>query len=213
MTTRMFATVMVALVLVSGVMLGLAGVPASTTLAQPKHGTLVYHWYFKNGMGRWISSTTGWTVSGGVLRYDGKNNSMLKSPYELPSYLSNFAVVAKIKGVARVATGPVYGFGVGAYYGLDPLTFGTNGGYGCFYCQHPGAYVWSSFTRARKVMAVPAGFHTYRLEVRDRQYTLLMDGKKIVQATVKNAMVGPALVIYASLYRIEVKAFRVFSLQ
>jgi hypothetical protein len=31
-------------------------------------------------MGRWISSATAWTVSGGMLRYDGANNSLLKSP-------------------------------------------------------------------------------------------------------------------------------------
>src|SRR5207237_6779421 len=77
--------------------------------------------------------------------------------------------------------------------------------------NNPNLY-WNGDTAGGAAFDPGTAFHTYRLEVRGTQYTLLIDGQQMVQYSIAD-FAGPVKAgIFAMFYKTNVTTFAVYPL-
>lgn len=151
-----------------------------------------------------------WTVSKRVLAYQGDQNDAVFAPYKLRG--TNFAIQAQIKnnGPSGIATNlPGYGLVVRTRIS-DPHTSVVGGSYFSDNGEdiNPELY-WNGQTVGGTAFDPKSSWHLYRLEVQGDQYTLLIDGKKMVQYTIPDYPHPTRVGVFSTYYKIQVRNFRI----
>lgn len=181
--------------------------------AGPSQSAVLYRWAFPAK-----GSTGPWSYRNHVLTYGGLASSTALARFKL-KHVARFAVQATIRGLGL---GPIHGTLAG--YGLvvrqvpgDPHTSIEGGsfqsGYGSYQSEdtNPELY-WNGDTIGGAAFAPGTAWHAYRLEVRDNEYTLLIDGKQMVTYRIDDYSFPTAVGVFSLYDRVQVKNFSVLSL-
>lgn len=192
--------------------LALLGVLAPITTASPGRALaatkVLYTWKLpsKGHVGLW-------TISKSVLSFGGDQNSAVFAPYTL--HTTNFAVQAEIKndGPSGITTNlPGYGMIVRTKV-LDARTSIAGGSYFSGDGEDVGPEIyWNGQTAGGNALDPKTAWHLYRLQVQGDEYTLLIDGKTMVQYTIPDYPHPTRVGFFSAFYKVQVRNFRVESL-
>jgi hypothetical protein len=184
--------------------------PAESRMAAaaPK-ASLPFVWVFPH-----LKSGAHWTSSKTGLAFDGKSIASISPALKIPSG-TGFAVQAQIR---LVGTGPFNAnlMGAGVFARTAPKDIHTTVEGGSFASgasdsENDGAQLaWSDVTAGAGLAFDPGtDWHTYRLEVSGDQYTLFLDGQKMVQHALPSYQNPVQVGVFSAYERISVRAFLV----
>ena len=186
---------------------------------QQQSATLYQAQFKTKGLKGWTvrGRGSGWQVNRkGIVTFDGLPSELF-APFRSGS-VRNFAVQATIKTVGKPTT-PFSGYGL-IVRGTASAFSGIFGGF--FYSVADGGIVapllmWTSGGTSDDVSGATAtlhpGYNTYRLEVRDTDYTLLVNGQQIVQFKITDFTGGARVGIIGMEQKLQVSSFKVTRLQ
>lgn len=183
----------------------LAGAPGRTSA----EGNPLYSWKVpaKGHAGAWLYDK-------GMLAYDGESSGALFARFSL-KHVADFAIQADIQGLGP--GGPqatLAGFGlVVRKTSSDPHTSISGGSFFSSNAEdnNPELY-WNGDTAGGAAFSPGTSWHVYRLEVRANQYTLLIDGKPVVQYVIDEYRNPVQAGIFSMYYRVRIKSVEVFAL-
>ncbi len=169
----------------------------------------LYTWKFPQSGGHGA-----WRFVAHVLQYDGSSNGVLLARLNLRG-VTTFAVQASIQALG--AGGPESDpTGFGLIIRQRPAAPNTSIRGGSFFSGFPEnnnpELAWKGNTVGGAVFHPHRNWHLYRLEVRSGLYTLLIDGKKVVQYPIHDYSHPMSVGIFSTYYRIHVRGFTVRSL-
>ncbi len=164
---------------------------ASPTPTTFPPGTILYRANWTRGLAGWPGAH-GWKVTQGQLESDNSGSATFTIPYQIP--VSNYAIEFRLQVVRPL---PPYG---GGYEIVAPRLTGKDGYHaGIFDLKAPGPRTFGShpqsnvyldpFSQASQANGMPQDYepgsewHTYRVEVRGNEASLLDDGTQIGSAS------------------------------
>jgi len=201
--------VLVLAMVTSGMMPRTTTALAATPGKSDQASSVLYRWKFPAA-----GQSGAWTFTKGVLSYDGESNAFLFAPFRL-KHVADFALQATMRGLG--SGGPaanLIGFGLTVRQKVGDPHAGISGG--SFFASNlednnPEIY-WNGDTVGGAAFDPKSSWHVYRLEVRGDVYTVLIDGKKVVEYTIDDYPYPVQVGIFSRYYKIQVKNFQVFAL-
>jgi len=182
---------------------------AAVPHANVDRGRTLYTWTFPQSGRRGA-----WQFAGHVLQYDGRSNGVLLAHVNLHS-VTSFAVQATMQGLGP--GGPESdptGFGLVIRQRPAAPNMSVRGGsfFSGSLANNNPELAWNGDTVGGATFQPHRSWHLYRLEVRPSLYTLLIDGKEVVEYPIADYAHPTNAGIFSAYYRIRVKSFTVFSL-
>jgi hypothetical protein len=158
------------------------------------------------------ASVPGFHVSKGVLSYDGSDATSLIVPFQTKHH-PNFAVEMSVRATSISAAQGLPGYGVTVRQSDTDASSGIFAG--TFFSDNATfnepLILWGSDSVGGNSFNPGTGWHTYRLEVKDTQYRLLIDKHAMVSFTIPEFRNDTEIGIFSSFTAIKVRSFKVFA--
>jgi hypothetical protein len=187
--------------------------PAAARGTDPPPGATLFSAAFKSRkLKGWKVDRSAWHVTGdGTVSFTGAGTGQMLAPFSTRA-THDFAVEAEVEAVGP-ALHPEAGYGVEVRGAWPSQGIAGGSHFSATPELNEPLLLWGRDSVGGADVALGAGYNTYRLEVHGRDYTLFINGRRIVRFTIGKFGKGTTVGVWSLNQQILVNSFKVTQLR